>query len=120
MSNFADEAVNSHHCLQAMALTWHPSGHNLTVAYGVPHSPGFCSSPGLLCQWKIAHDGMTEVAPQVRIATDCALQAVVCHAQYPSLLAAGTGNGGILVWDLSLESEDKLVSRSNTSTQVGL
>jgi hypothetical protein len=103
--------------LRVMALSWHSEGHAITVAYGVPPQPGFCTTPGLLCQWSLSRTTVTPAHPQVRITTDCALQAVACNPHFPSLVTAGNANGGIHVWDLSSEEEDRAEGRSNTATR---
>lgn len=104
------------HALVATAIAWHPAGYALNVAYGVPYTPGFCAKPGLLCQWRFSYELMTPASPQARIATDCALSAVICHPQRPAIIAAGTANGGVLVWDLAADAEDALIGRSSTGT----
>ena len=104
------------YALVATALAWHSCGHALTVAYGVPHSPGFCAAPGLLCQWSHSRDAVTPSQPQLRLHTDCALSAVACHPQRPAVIAAGTANGGVLVWDVAADAADALIGRSNTGT----
>jgi hypothetical protein len=108
------------HGLVATALAWHPRGAALLVAYGAHNTPGFCALPGLLCQWSLARDAGASAAaplrPQLRVSTECALAAVACHPHFPALVAAGTANGGVLVWDLSLDDAGQQVGRSDTAT----
>lgn len=44
------------------------------------------------------------------------LQAIAYNPVYPALLAAGSANGDIFVWDTCCEDEDRTVGSSTSST----
>ena len=103
--------------LRPMAISWHPSGLTIFVAYGTAPKPGFCTLPGLLCQWSLSRSAVTPNHPQFRFVTDCALQAVASNPHFPALVAAGNANGGIYVWDMTCPDEDKCIGRSRFAMQ---
>lgn len=52
----------------------------------------------------------------VLLTTDCALQAIACNPHAPSLVAAGSANGGVYAWDLSADADALSLGRSETGT----
>jgi hypothetical protein len=47
-------SLENRHNLVVTSLSWHPDGHSLFVAYGVSTPHGYCSDPGLMCQWLLS------------------------------------------------------------------
>lgn len=116
----AFDSQQGHHntdSLRVTAFSWHPSGLVVSVVYGVAPKPGYCTATGLFCQWSFGRSAVTPAHPQARIVTDCALQAVACNQHFPALVAAGSANGGIYVWDMTSDEDDRCVGRSNTATR---
>jgi hypothetical protein len=53
----------------------------------------------------------------MHVTTECALQSVAYHPILPAYIAAGTANGGVHVWSILRESEDREVGRSAASVK---
>ena len=52
--------------LVATAVSWHPEGRTVYVAYGVQTCRGYCVASGLLCQWRVGDGsaGQVRIVPQ--------------------------------------------------------
>ena len=61
--------------LAVMGLAWHPRSLSIAVVFGVPFSAGCCTRPGMLAIWNLSRDHFDPSKPQIRMETDCALQA---------------------------------------------
>lgn len=103
--------------LNATSLSWSPTGVSIAVTYGVQDSVTFCTEPGCLAIWNLDSEKFHASKPHVNISTECALQSLAYHPLAPSYIAAGTANGGIHVWDVSLKREDLEVGRSVSTLQ---
>lgn len=115
-----DEAAgssNSTQQLNATAVAWSPTGVSIAVTFGVQNSMLFCAAPGSLALWNLTSEKFHASRPHITISTECALQSLAYHPVAPSYIAAGTANGGIHVWDVSLDREDLEVGRSVSTVQ---
>lgn len=114
---FEEAGRNNSSQLVATALSWSPTGVSIAVTFGVQNSLPFCAAPGSLALWNLTSEKFHATRPHVNINTDCALQSLAYHPLVPSYIAAGTANGGIHVWDVSLDREDLEVGRSVSTVQ---
>lgn len=104
--------------LHATGMSWNATGSVLAVSYGRLDITGWCDFPGALCMWNVFQtrrppasnnnsNNDSEVAaasslgPEVVLDHASCLMSVACHPLIPSVIAAGSFNGEIVLWDLT-------------------
>ncbi|MEW5310407.1 MAG: hypothetical protein WDW38_002207 [Sanguina aurantia] len=118
----AGSGVNKHK-LVVTSVSWSCTGSTIAAAYGRYDVVGWCTHPGALATWNLARDEMKPNKPDVRIDVDNCLMACAYHPAHPApkkkqaLIAGGTFNGELYVWDLSQEG-DLQRSKSNVLCDV--
>jgi WD repeat-containing protein 34 len=87
--------------LQGTATSWNSTGSLLAVTYGRSDIDGWCNVPGALCVWNVFGKAFNADNPDHVFDHPSCLMSVACHPVFPSIVAAGSFNGEIVVWDLS-------------------
>ena len=87
--------------LQCTDLTWTCTGNTIAAVYGRLDISGWCDYPGALCLWNIFSKSFNAEEPDYVLDHTSCLMCISCHPQKPSLVAAGSYNGEIIVWDLT-------------------
>jgi len=87
--------------LQCTDLAWTCTGNTVVASYGRLDISGWCDYPGALCLWNIFSKSFNPEEPDYVLDHTSCLMCVSCHPQRPSLVAAGSYNGEIIVWDLT-------------------
>lgn len=93
--------------LVATSVSWNATGYVVAVSYGrfdVAGS-GWCTDPGVLATWNLGRRDMNPEVPDVSVHTDNCLQACAFHPRHPALIAGGTFNGELYVWDLGRKGD---------------
>mmetsp|Transcript_4572 Transcript_4572/g.8598 ORF Transcript_4572/g.8598 Transcript_4572/m.8598 type:complete len:549 (-) Transcript_4572:279-1925(-) len=105
----SQEEINPHH-LVCTHTSWNSTGYVLGVAYGRYDVSGWTDAPGAMCTWNLGRKEISSTKPDVTIEVDNPVQCISFHPSHPALIAGGTFNGELYVWDLS--REDPLRGRS--------
>lgn len=93
--------------LQSTGISWNATGNSLAVSYGKNDILGWCDFPGAICCWNIFGKNLNPEQPDFVLDHVSCLMSVAYHPLVPSLVAGGSFNGEIIVWDLSrLDSAD--------------
>ncbi|CAN0328585.1 unnamed protein product, partial [Scytosiphon promiscuus] len=90
--------------LQATGVDWSPTGSVIAASFGRNDIAGWCDSPGAVATWNIFRRGFAEEedhAPDVILDHNSCLMCVSCHPLSPAIIAAGSFNGEVVVWDTS-------------------
>jgi hypothetical protein len=58
-----------------------------------------CDYPGAVCVWNVYAPSADD--PEFVLDHTCCLTCVQCHPSMPALVAAGSFNGEVIVWDLT-------------------
>ena len=97
-------------------MSWNATGYTLAVSYGRFDVTGWCDSPGALCAWNLRRADIDPHKPDHVMETSDCLQCVAFHPEDPALVAAGSFDGGVYVFDLGADDEgaDPLRARSGT------
>ena len=97
-------------------VSWNATGYTLAVTYGRFDVTGWCDSPGALCAWNLRRVDIDPHKPDHVIETSDCLQCVAFHPEDPAVVAAGSFDGGVYVFDLGADAEgaDPLRARSGT------
>ena len=81
-------------------LSWNRSGYSIAVSYGRFDVTGWCDSPGALCVWNLRREDVDPRKPDQTFETDSCLQCVAWHPVDPAVVAAGSFDGEVHVWDV--------------------
>eukprot|EP01012_Entosiphon_sulcatum_P011555 TRINITY_DN1705_c0_g1_i1.p1 TRINITY_DN1705_c0_g1~~TRINITY_DN1705_c0_g1_i1.p1 ORF type:complete len:528 (+),score=92.41 TRINITY_DN1705_c0_g1_i1:65-1648(+) len=101
--------------LQALGLAWNCNGSILAVAYGRIDIVGWCSEKGYLCTWNVLRGEVAK--PDVMIEVDNYVMCCAFHPEEPTLVAGGTYNGEVIVWDTA-KTDDRTVAQTPSTFGV--
>lgn len=87
--------------LQCVGLSWNATGAMICAAFGRPDLCGWCDECGVLCCWSLFRGDFCPSVPSHTLEHATCFTALACHPSRPSLLAAGTFNGELLIYDLA-------------------
>ena len=102
--------------LQCTSVAWNASGALLVASFGRLDVSGWCSQPGMLCAWPVFRrdfDAQKGAPPDVMLEHSSCLMCVAPHPKMPSIVAAGSFNGEVIVYDLSLASSSGSQATAN-------
>ena len=107
----ARSPVKTH--LSCTGLSWTATGSALAAAYGRHDIIGWCEYPGAVCVWNIFARNFNAENPDFVLDHTCCVMSVSCHPETPSLVAAGSFNGEVIVWDLTSPEEPAAITAIN-------
>ncbi|KAG6615377.1 WD-40 domain-containing protein [Phytophthora cinnamomi] len=85
--------------LSCTGVSWNATGSVIAVAYGRFDHSGWCNYRSALCLWNVFQSDLNPQKPSLVLETSSGLMCVAFHPQNPSIVAAGSFNGEIFVWD---------------------
>mmetsp|Transcript_3035 Transcript_3035/g.3379 ORF Transcript_3035/g.3379 Transcript_3035/m.3379 type:complete len:551 (-) Transcript_3035:210-1862(-) len=97
--------------LVVTGITWNATGYVIAVSYGRYDISGWCNTQGALCTWNLGRKDINPNKPDVHVEVDNCLQCCAFHPTHPALVAGGTFNGELYVWDLSRDDLQRSKSR---------
>ncbi|CAK4686374.1 unnamed protein product [Aphanomyces euteiches] len=104
------QGVQSGLKLQCTGVSWNATGSVLAVSYGRFDHSGWCNYRSALCLWNIFSSDFNASKPNMVLETSSGLMCVAHHPTNPAMVAAGSFNGELLVWNTALE--ESLVATS--------
>lgn len=87
--------------LQCTGVCWNATGSMVAVAYGKNDIAGWCNFPGAVCIWNIFGKDFDCGNPDFVFDHPSCIMSISYHPIIPSIIAAGSYNGEVIVWDLS-------------------
>eukprot|EP00899_Mesostigma_viride_P008749 jgi/Mesvir1/17876/Mv12952-RA.1 len=93
--------------LVVTSLSWNCTGFVIAAAYGRNDVDGWCKDTGALLSWNLGRRDMNANKPDVNIPLDNCLMTIAFHPAHPALLAGGTFNGELFIWDLGREEDPR-------------
>lgn len=100
----------------ATSISWNSNGSTVAVAYGRVDTVSWCSSKGYVCAWNIHRADIDCSRPHVTLEADSFVNALAFHPSSPAILAAGTYNGEVILWNVT-DNNAKPVS--SVSSAIG-
>ncbi|KAL7997827.1 putative WD40/YVTN repeat-like-containing domain superfamily, WD40-repeat-containing [Plasmopara halstedii] len=86
--------------LSCTGVSWNATGSVIAVAYGRFDHSGWCNYRSALCLWNVFQSDINVHKPSLVLETSSGLMCVAFHPENPSIVAAGSFNGEVFVWDL--------------------
>lgn len=108
---YGDESVTyngarlNKHQLVVTSLSWSATGQTIAASYGRYDIVGWCTFPGVLMTWNLARGEINQERPDNKLEADTCLMCCAFHPTHPALIAGGSFNGDIFIWDLSCEGD---------------
>ena len=88
------------------SISWNATGSIVVVGYGQRCHYGWSSGAKAGCSvWNIFARDFQADKPKLFLETSSCVMSVACHPELPALVAAGTFNGEVYVWDTSIDDE---------------
>ena len=87
-----------------VGVDWNCTGSSIASSYGRTDMSGWCDYAGAVCCWNIFGRNFNASEPDFVLDHPSCLMCVSWHPMVPSLVAAGSFNGEIVVWSIA---EDK-------------
>jgi len=82
------------------ALSWSPNGSMLAVGYGKRNHNSWCDDSSTVSIWCIFRRDFNSEKPNINIDVESCVSSLAFHPSNPSILAGGTFNGKIYLWDI--------------------
>jgi len=96
-----DDLIGLDNDYQVASLSWNSNGSNLAVAYGKTNHTAWCEHLSVLCIWSIFRRDLDSKKPTTTIEVSNCLTQVAFHPVDPVILAGGTMNGEIYLWNIT-------------------
>ena len=96
--------------LQGTGVSWNATGASLSVSYGLDNITGWCDSPGAVCIWNIFARTFNSKDPDYTLDHPSCLMCVQFHPVLPNIVAAGSFNGEVVLWDLNATDQTPSIS----------
>ncbi|CAN7991485.1 unnamed protein product, partial [Ixodes hexagonus] len=90
---------------QCTGASWNSTGAVIALTCSVPAHESWCLHDAGVQLWHLHRVGRGELESSRILSADCCVASVAFHRQRPTLLAAGTVQGDVLLWDLERDSE---------------
>ena len=87
--------------VECTGVAWNATGSQVIGTFGRRNPPGFCNGAGYLCGWALAAHKFKQGTPAFVYEHSSYLMCVATHPTKPSLMAAGSFNGEVVVVDLA-------------------
>jgi len=96
-----------------IAIDWNATGSILVAGYGQRVQGGWSYGAKAGCAvWNIFARDFKPSEPRLFLPTESCVMSVACHPELPAVIAAGTFNGEIVVWDTSIEDDRPMMIAS--------
>eukprot|EP00002_Diphylleia_rotans_P028367 TRINITY_DN5726_c0_g1_i4.p1 TRINITY_DN5726_c0_g1~~TRINITY_DN5726_c0_g1_i4.p1 ORF type:complete len:503 (+),score=78.27 TRINITY_DN5726_c0_g1_i4:60-1568(+) len=102
--------------LQCTDVVWNSTGSLVAVAYGRYDHDNWCQHRSYLCVWNIFRRSIESSKPEVVIELDHCLMCISFHPEHPAIIAGGTFNGEIYLWNIGNVTDPLLASSPLSET----
>nr|ABX82716.1 cytoplasmic dynein-2 intermediate chain protein [Tetrahymena thermophila] len=112
LSNALNKTIEQENQLEITDISWNCTGLIIAAAYGKFEHKGTSNERSFVCAWNLSKRNFAENKPSIVIETEVSLTCIQFHPTKPNILAGGSFNGEVFVWDLQ-DEEENLVCKSN-------
>lgn len=99
--------------LQVASVAWNNTGAMLAVSFGRLDTLGWCDVSAPVCLWNIFRPQLNPGEPDTVIEIQGFVMCLSFHPTQPGLLAGGTYNGELMIWNTASTELDPLVACSS-------
>jgi len=99
--------------LQVTSIAWNSTGSTLACSFGKLDTTGWCAVEAPVCVWNVFRPQMVPGEPDTSISIQGFVMSLAFHPSQPAILAGGTYNGELMIWNTASEDLDPLLSSSS-------
>ena len=96
---------------QVTSLSWNCNGSSIALAYGKTNHTSWCEHLSVLCIWSVFRRDFNPRKATTTIEVSNCVTQVAFHPSDPVILAGGTMNGEIYLWNITQEEPQIAVSQ---------
>ena len=100
----ADELSDTE-ALQCTGVAWNATGSQVAASFGRLDTFGWCDYRGGVYVWNLSGRGFDPERADTELGTSGGAMCVACHPSRPAVVASGTFNGEVVLWDTSNADE---------------
>lgn len=108
--NAADNVAGLDNDYQVTSLSWNSNGSTIAVAFGKTNHATWCDHHSNVSLWSVFRRDFDAKKPTNTIEVSNCVTQVAFHPSDPLILAGGTLNGEIYLWNIDLEEPQLCVS----------
>jgi len=102
--------------LHCTGVSWNATGNSIASSFGRTDMAGWCDLPGAVCVWSVFGAAFDRANPDVVLDHPSCLNCVRWHPERPAIVAAGSFNGEVVVWDVSSPTPEEPIGLSPIGT----
>mmetsp|Transcript_78659 Transcript_78659/g.136448 ORF Transcript_78659/g.136448 Transcript_78659/m.136448 type:complete len:565 (-) Transcript_78659:91-1785(-) len=99
--------------LQVTSVAWNTTGAMLACSFGRLDTMGWCEVTAPVCIWNVFRPQLVPGEPDTTISVQGFVMCLAFHPTQPAILAGGTYNGELLIWNTAGNDLDPLVASSS-------
>lgn len=99
--------------VQVTSVAWNSTGAMLACSFGNLNTTGWCDVTAPVCVWNVFRPQLVPGEPDLTIDVQGFVMCLAFHPAKPNVLAGGTYNGELMIWDTASEDLDPLLASSS-------
>lgn len=96
--------------MQVTAVSWNSTGAVISCSLGRHDHEDWCTHKSVVCTWNLDRRSVQATKPDTSIEMNGCVMSLAFHPTQPAILAAGTFNGEVIIWDTAKENDMVLAS----------
>ncbi|KAJ3314228.1 WD repeat-containing protein 34 [Boothiomyces sp. JEL0838] len=97
--------------LSSTCISWNSTGSSIASSFGTCDHSSWCEHHGVVSAWNLSARDFSPSTPSFSAEVQCCVMCISYHPTIPSLLAGGTFNGEIILWNVT-DNQDPVQSSS--------
>lgn len=99
--------------LQVTSIAWNSTGSMLACSFGNLDTTGWCNVTAPVCVWNVFRPQLVPGEPDTTISIQGFCMCLSFHPTQPAILAGGTYNGELMIWNTASDDLDPLIASSS-------
>ncbi|GJQ88153.1 hypothetical protein Trydic_g13155 [Trypoxylus dichotomus] len=117
MQKIKVQECNGDDVCRISTLSWNATGNTLAVACNQFHKT-WCYHPGMVSLYTFDRNDRVPDNPTKRLASDTCINVVRFHPRSPSVIAAGTQSGNVIVWNIQHDDGENEICKINAHEEI--